>query len=114
MDETNLLNLIRLLLDNIYQITTKTLQYRFTKNFGIQTVPQCDKWNLCLSSTSDDDARGCHKEKMGSHYSTGQLAAAPSLPKSLTYHDISIEQISAKIDVVNSSSSGCVHFAKSS
>jgi len=56
-------------------------------------------------STSDDDGRGCHKEKMGSHYSTGQLAAALSLPKSLTYHDISIEQISAKIDISSSSSS---------
>jgi len=66
---------------------------------------RCDKWNLCLSSTSDDDGRGCHKEKMGSHYSTGQLAAALSLPKSLTYHDISIEQISAKIDISSSSSS---------
>ncbi|CAD6342526.1 unnamed protein product, partial [Miscanthus lutarioriparius] len=68
-------------------------------------IIRCDKWNLCLSSTSDDDGRGCHKEKMGSHYSTGQLAAALSMPKSLTYHDISIEQISAKIDISSSSSS---------
>ncbi|CAD6341591.1 unnamed protein product [Miscanthus lutarioriparius] len=66
---------------------------------------RCDRWNLCLSSTSDDDGSGCHKEKMGSHYSTGQLAAVLSLPKSLTYHDISIEQISAKIDMSSSSSS---------
>ncbi|KXG24440.1 uncharacterized protein LOC110436809 [Sorghum bicolor] len=66
---------------------------------------QCDKWYLCLSSTSNDDGRVWHKDKMGHSYSTGQLAvAAPSLPNSLTYHDISIEQISAKIDSSSSSS----------
>ncbi|CAD6342529.1 unnamed protein product [Miscanthus lutarioriparius] len=78
----------------------QSLEFLWTR----ETI-RCDKWNLCLSSTSDDDGRGCHKEKMGSHYSTGQLAAALSLPKSLTYHDISIEQISAKIDISSSSSS---------
>ncbi|XP_066353315.1 uncharacterized protein [Miscanthus floridulus] len=78
----------------------QSLEFLWTR----ETI-RCDKWNLCLSSTSDDDGRGCHKEKMGSHYSTGQLAAALSLPKSLTYHDISNEQISAKIDISSSSSS---------
>ncbi|CAD6342530.1 unnamed protein product [Miscanthus lutarioriparius] len=78
----------------------QSLEFLWTR----ETI-RCDKWNLCLSSTSDDDGRGCHKEKMGSHYSTGQLAAALSLPKSLTYHDISTEQISAKIDISSSSSS---------
>ncbi|CAD6342550.1 unnamed protein product [Miscanthus lutarioriparius] len=78
----------------------QSLEFLWTR----ETI-RCDKWNLCLSSTSDDDGRGCHKEKMGSHYSTGQLAAALSLPKSLTYHDISIEQISAEIDISSSSSS---------
>jgi hypothetical protein len=37
MDETNLLSLIRTWLDNIYQITTKTVQYPFAKKFCIQT-----------------------------------------------------------------------------
>ncbi|CAD6266183.1 unnamed protein product [Miscanthus lutarioriparius] len=78
----------------------QSLEFLWTR----ETI-RCDKWNLCLSSTIDDDGKGCHKEKMGSHYSTGQLAAALSLPKSLTYHDISIEQISAKIDISSSSSS---------
>ncbi|OQU79894.1 hypothetical protein SORBI_3007G041900 [Sorghum bicolor] len=66
---------------------------------------QRDKWHLCLSSTCNDDGRVWHKDKMDRSYSTGQLAvAAPSLPNSLTYHDISIEQISAKIDSSSSSS----------
>ncbi|CAL5010149.1 unnamed protein product [Urochloa decumbens] len=55
------------------------------------------KLNLCWSSLY---GRSCHKEKMGHpyYYSTGLLAAGSPLPKSLAYHDISIEQIATKID----------------
>jgi hypothetical protein len=57
------------------------------------TTIQYGKCNLRLSPTSNDDgSRSCHKEKMGR-----------ALPKLLTYHDISTEQMSAKIDVSNSS-----------
>jgi hypothetical protein len=57
---------------------------------------QWDKLNLCLSSTSNDDgSRSCQKDRR-------QLVAAPSLPKSLTYHDVSLEQITEKINVSSS------------
>ncbi|CAL5004059.1 unnamed protein product [Urochloa decumbens] len=61
------------------------------------------KLNLCWSSIIKDDGRSCHKEKMchPDYYSSGLLAAGSPLPKSLAYHDISIEQIATKTDDVS-------------
>ncbi|CAL4996753.1 unnamed protein product [Urochloa decumbens] len=58
------------------------------------------KLNLCWSSIIKDDGRSCHKEKKAQpyYYSTRLFAAGSPLPKSLAYHDVSIEQIATKID----------------
>jgi hypothetical protein len=80
MDETNLLSLIRPWLDNICQITTKTLQWRFAKKFGNQTVP----WSmpsifLEFHAHAWGHTNMCHSHIVHTHYYTFWTPYVPSI-----------------------------------